>query len=33
MVTFRMIKLNQANHQAKNENILGWALALPASFL
>jgi len=28
-----MIKLNQANHQAKNENILGWALALPASFL
>jgi len=28
-----MLKLNQANHQAKNENILGWALALPASFL
>ena len=28
-----MIKLNQANHQARNENILGWALALPATFL
>ena len=28
-----MLKLNQVNHRAKNENILGWALALPASFL
>ena len=28
-----MIKSNQANHQARNENILGWALALPATFL
>ena len=28
-----MIKLSKAHHQGRNENILGWALALPASFL
>ena len=28
-----MIKLRKAHHQAGNENILGWALALPASLL
>ena len=28
-----MIKVNKTHRQARNENILGWSLALPASFL